>query len=375
MKEWSNKNEFNSFNSWKGLLYSNWYEAIIDWRDGRRKDPLPPIEISIDPIHACNLHCEHCNAASYLLKDLKNRRMTDEHLINLVKFFNSWGVKALCYGGGGEPTLHTGLADALDRTAFHQIQASIATNGTKFSDDMKLAETAVRTCRWIGVSVDASTPETYKIGRKKDAFNDTCAGIRVLTDLVKEYKYNCDVAFKFLVFDYNQHEIFDACKLAKRLGVRDFHARPADFSHQGMGDLKKNVNPYDINVVLEQFERCHELEDEDFRVFTVVHKFNPDFTPKRDFSKCYAAPLNLQVCADGNCYFCVDQRHQEKYKIISHYPNPEKISEFWGSQKHYDMVFGNTAKKCKTRCTFGRYNKQCEVLFADNKNPMCWQFT
>ena len=35
MKEWSRKNEFNSFNSWKGLLYSRHYEAIIDWKDGK----------------------------------------------------------------------------------------------------------------------------------------------------------------------------------------------------------------------------------------------------------------------------------------------------------------------------------------------------
>jgi predicted ATPase len=28
------------------------------------------------------------------------------------------------------------------------------------------------------------------------------------------------------------------------------------------------------------------FEDENFRVFTVVHNFNPDFTPKKDFTQC-----------------------------------------------------------------------------------------
>lgn len=374
MKEWSRKNEFNSFNSWKGLLYSEWYKAIIEWRDGEREAPLPPIEASIDPIHACNLECEHCNAASYLVSSLKDRRFSDNHLKELITFLGKWGVKAVCYGGGGEPTLHSFLPQALYCTTENGMQSSIATNGTKLAGNKELLYAAADNCRWVGVSVDASNSKTYQIGRNKDCFQETIDGISALTETVKKRKGQCDVSFKFLIFDYNQNEIYDACKLAKELGVQDFHARPADFSHQGMGDLKKQENPYDIKNIEDQFEYCHELEDEDFRVFTVVHKFNPDFTPKKDFSQCFAAPIALQLCADDNCYFCVDQRHQKSFLLGSHVP-VENILAFWGSKKHYDMVFGGTPKTCKTRCTFGRYCRQCEELFAYNTDPMCWAFT
>ena len=101
MKEWSKKNEFNSFNSWKGLLYAPWYQSIADWKEHKISAPIAPIEASLDPIHACNLQCEHCNAASYLLSDLKMKMMPDEHLSNLVDFLGIWGVKAVCFGGGG----------------------------------------------------------------------------------------------------------------------------------------------------------------------------------------------------------------------------------------------------------------------------------
>ena len=135
------------------------------------------------------------------------------------------------------------------------------------------------------------------------------------------------------------------------------------------------MSPYDINKILEQFEKCHELESENFRVFTVVHKFNPDFTPKRDFSECYATPIVIQLCADGNCYFCVDQRHQDFYNLGTHYPDPGNILKFWGGKKHYDLTFGHTPPKCTTRCTFGRYCKQCEELFINDNDPMCKWFT
>ena len=63
MKEWSRKNEFNSFNSWKGLLYSEWYKAIIEWRDGEReaaKNSVPNTNPTYEKEDAkrCNQDCQ-----------------------------------------------------------------------------------------------------------------------------------------------------------------------------------------------------------------------------------------------------------------------------------------------------------------------------
>ncbi len=60
MKEWRNDDKFNSFNNWKGLLYSAQYKRIAE-----RKTLLPPIEARIDLTLRCNLNCEWCNSAMY----------------------------------------------------------------------------------------------------------------------------------------------------------------------------------------------------------------------------------------------------------------------------------------------------------------------
>jgi len=360
--EWSKKNEFNSFNSWKGLLYSQWYLGI------KNRQFLPPIEASLDPIHKCNLLCEHCNAHRYLIDgNLKLNRMPDQHLFKLVEFLGKWGVKAICFGGGGEPTLHSALPEALELTRRVGMEASVATNGTLFNDKLISSLTY---CKWVGVSVDAATPETYKIGRNKDLFYTTLENI---SRLVVQSQGKCDVSYKFLIMPYNQHEIYKACKLARELGVRDFHARPADFRHQGMGELMKQNNEFNIAFIKGQFELCHSLESDRFRVFTVMHKFTDDFTPLRDFSQCYAAPLCIQLCADGNVYLCPDQRHQEDYKLGTHYPDVENIKKVWGGEKHLELVFGNTPTKCTTRCTMGVYCRMCEQVFMD-KDPFHWRF-
>jgi len=291
--------------------------------------------------------------------------MPDQHLFKLVEFLGKWGVKAVCFGGGGEPTLHSALPEAIELARKVGMESSVATNGTLFDDKLIRSLTL---CKWVGVSVDAATPETYKLTRNKDLFYQALENISRLVVKIKNSDSFCDVSYKFLIMPSNQFEIYKACKIARELGVRDFHARPADFRHQGMGELQKNENDFNINSIIKQFEQCHLLESNDFRVFTVLHKFNDDFTPRKDFSQCYGAPLCIQLCADGNVYLCPDQRHQEKYKLGTHYPNVENIINLWGSEKHKQLVFGDTPKECTTRCTFGVYCKMCEQVFM-NKDP------
>jgi len=370
MKEW--QDPFNSFNSWKGLLYSDWYESIRDWKNKEIFHPMPPIELSLDPIHQCNLNCKHCNAHRYLNTQY---RMTNDHLIKLVCFLSSWGVKSVCFGGGGEPTLHPNLTDAIWKSRINHLESSVASNGTLFTEE--LIQAMAECCRWVGVSVDAATPKTYALGRNKDLFKTVIKNIDKLQKKVAEcnsFHTFCDVAFKFLIFDYNQHEIFDACKIAKDLGVKDFHARPADFRHQGLGEWKKKNSGYNIELINEQFEKCHSIEDSGFRVFTVTHKFDKDFIPKKNFSQCYASPIGIQLCADGKIYLCPDTRHCKDFVIGTHYPDVNGILKVWGSKKHYDLVFNTGKKLCTSRCTFSPYNEMCERLFINSYDPMCRNF-
>lgn len=355
MKEW--KDKFNSFNSEKGLTYVKWYEGVANGVF------LPPIEASLDPILACNLKCDHCNAHKYLEEGFWKFRFSDDDLLNTVRFLQNWGVKAVCFGGGGEPTMHTALEDAIKLC--DEMKPSVATNGVLLSSS--LINTISEKCRWVGISVDAANKKTYQIGRKADFFDVVIRNIGKFSTIKNK---TCDVCFKFLIFDYNQNEIFEACKLAKSLGVKDFHARPADLSHQGMGSFRNRAKPFNIKKVLKQFEKCHELEDNAFRVFTVVHKFGKDFMPKKNFSQCYAAPCCIQICADRNVYLCPDQRYQEFYKL----GNVRDILSFWGGERHKELVLKTGKKNCTTRCTWSPYCEQCERLFINNDDPMCRWF-
>jgi len=371
--EW--KDKYNSFNSDKGLLYLDWYKEIRKWKDHKVFKPLPPVEASVDPIQQCQLQCSHCNASRYLTNPPKDTqiRMKDDEYIDLMKFLGEWGVKAVCHGGGGEPTLHTALCKALITAKKSGMENSIATNGINFNEE--LIETSVNTCRWIGVSVDSANAETYLNGRKRDYFDTTIYNIKKLANKARQLNSNCDISYKFLVFEYNQNEIYDACKLAKELGAKDFHARPADLSHQGMStEYKGKANKYSVKLIKEQFERCHELEDDNFRVFTIVHKFDENFMPQKKFEQCYASPCCIQICPNGEVFLCPDQRYNNKYLLGVWLPKPEQILNFWGNKHHYDLVFNTGKSGCNTRCTFNPYNRQCQEIAIKDNDPFCWKF-
>ena len=134
---------------------------------------------------------------------------------------------------------------------------------------------------------------------------------------------------------------------------------------------------YNIDAIQELFQKCHELGNGDkFRVFTVMHKYNPEFKVMHRFKNCVSSTLMLQACSDGNAYVCADHRIEDRFKLCSHFPEPKKILEFWGSEKHRELLKSiNVDKECG-RCTYGEYARQIEELGLGviEEDPMCVDF-
>ena len=371
--EWHRDDQFCSYNSWKCIFYEKWFRNIVDWYKTPDIQLLPPIEASIDaaPNGACNLRCKWCNAYKYLNKA---PAISDKKFYELHQFLLDWGVKAFCEGGLGEPTLRKNLGEVLLLIKKFNRQSSIATNGTLFNDE--LMDIATSCCRWVGVSVDASNAKTFEKTKGKNLFNKVINNISKLAKLSRNKKSNCDISYKFLVTPWNYKEIFEACKIAKSLGVRDFYARVADLGHQGLGENKLREYNYAVEEIKDLFAKCHSLRDNNFRVFTSVHKFNDDLKPRKNFRQCWAMPLLIQCCPDGNVYACVDQRIQEFYRLGSFLPQPSNILNFWGGEKHWNLTFKEGFKHCSCRCTFSFYCEVIEKLFIEeDKDRMCRWFT
>lgn len=364
--EWSKKSQYNSFNSYKGLTYYESYVSINEWLQGAPENLPPPIECNLDPVAECNLNCYFCITQRYLKNHREEvgemRKLPLNYMFRLVDFLVKWGVRGLCISGGGEPSLHRGLPQLIDY-AVGKMDVAVVTNGVALSSNLVFS---LMNCRWVALSVDAANQKTYKAVKGTDKFNKVLGNISLLA---ANREPGLDLCFKFLIVPENQKEIFKACKLAKELGVQDFHARPVDFERPDIVGNKKLA--LDVVAIHEQFEKCHELENDDFHVYTITHKFDSDFHVKFDYALCLAAPLILPVLQDGNAYLCVEHKMEEKYRLGSAYPDPEKILEWWGGDKHRQMVKDIVPERDCSRCIYSQYHQQIEAIKNDR---MCLSF-
>ena len=369
--EWSNSTKYNSFNSDKGLSYYENYKNIVAWMNGETDKLMPPIECNLDPFAECNLRCYFCITQRYLRTNRAEvgemRQLPTEYMFRLVNFLASWGVRGLCISGGGEPSLHKDIHRIIQHAVEAGMDVAFVTNATLITD--KLAE-ALMQCRWVALSIDSGDFQTYNKVKGVNLFDQAVVNIAKLAQLRTKTNSKVDLCFKFLIVPENQHQIYNACKLAKELGVQDFHARPVDFERDDIeGARKLNM---DIDSIHEQFEKCHKLDSKDFHVYTITHKFDPKFHVKYDYSACLAAPILLPILTDGNAYLCVEHKMEEKYRLGSCYPDPENILDWWGSDKHRQMIKNIVPERDCSRCIYSGYNQQIEQVIM--KDGMCLSF-
>ncbi len=350
MTEWNCKSKYNSFNSYKGLTYYEHYKKIVAWLDGKGQLPAP-IEASLDPISHCNQKCYYCNSQRYLRKNNIGIQSWDKDFIgDTLSNLAEMGCKAFCWGGGGEALLNNNVLGMTEYGVGLGMECSIITNGVylhKFDD--------IGLCRWIGISLDSAVPEVYE---KIRGTNDCLNVLYNIENLVKSGS-KADICVKVLILPENIDTIVYTCRVARDIGVTDFHLRPVDLCRKDYKGCRKIK--LDRKKIEEIFTDCHKMETNDFHVYTVTHKYNEDFSTKQDFDKCLASPLVTQICTDKKIYACVDHRLEQRFEVHN-----------WGSEKHRQMIKSILPIRECSKCTWCEYNKQVEDVVI--KDRMCVNF-
>ncbi len=365
MQEWENR--FNPFNSWKVLFWSENLKKIANG------DFPPPVQVDIDPTNKCNFRCPHCNAWEARTKNPGT--LTKKHMLEIADFCGKWGVKGACIAGGGEPLMNPHTGSLIERLRNHgnNIESGIITNG--FLLENEIADIIAETSRWCGISLDAATSETFSkikgLPKTSHRFDVVIKNIKRLVALRNENKTYLEVAVKFLIHPYNAHEIYDSAKLAKEMGVDHFHCRPCGLDNIAIGREESQADVAALTDMINiQLEKIFALNDDNFQAFGIRHKFNPNFTRKVNFSKCWAIPLIVTFAANGNLELCFDRRGDEDLVMTSHL-DLTNIKQFWNSREHKEMIDKIDVSKCP-RCTFGPYNEMIEEIII--KDKMCRNF-
>lgn len=146
----------------KGTPYRE-YRKNWDSAGNELKKQEHPLQLSIELTSYCNLRCKMCY---YNFIENKTRKHMPLELVDhIVKEAQDLHVESLWLGAYSEGLLHPDMVEVLKRfAAVNSLDYWLLTNGTLLNE--KIAETIVDVpLTWLSVSLDAATPDTYKMIR------------------------------------------------------------------------------------------------------------------------------------------------------------------------------------------------------------------
>jgi pyruvate-formate lyase-activating enzyme len=379
INEWSSQKRWNPFNSYKLLA------QVYRWRRIREGQPIPqPSTISVDPINVCNLDCTWCNA-KYILK--KNHNMISRKmLLELADFFSSWqgsadwekGVESVCLGGGGESLLNKHTGDFINRCVELGIEVGVVTNGTMINSFIE----PLSKCTFVGVSVDAGSSETFMKLKSADYFDVVINNMRELVEYCKANDTRLSkpgqgygVSYKYLIYPDNVREINQAAGIAKEIGCKNFHMRPVSVPWFDLGKTEEGILGFTPDVIREfnkQTMIARKLEDDDFGVFGITHKFDSKFNVSNQFRRCYAVFMTAVIMPatgqDPDQYsisLCCDRRGDELPLLGDNLGKANEIARLWGSRRHWEIAKSIDVDRCP-RCTYQPHNQIFEHVILED---------
>lgn len=345
-REWTIRNEFNSFNTMKVVKHVDYWSKI----DIEKPYIPPPIAVTIDPCNMCNYRCVGCNAQKVIADS--NSVMSEDWMARLPRFLSNWGVKAVTLAGGGEPLLSPYIGKFLAESENCSYELALITNGYSLKRYMLPIALSMK---WIGVSIDAASADTYS----KIKNCDPASFDKVLKNVAELSGLNSNVTFKFLMNKQNIGEVYAAVKLAKGLGCCAIHLRPIGLTWYDE-DRRQIFTSDEVEKALDEIGMARrDYEDEDFRVFGVTHKFDKNWQLANCFESCWSCFMYLVIEPNGVVSTCCDNRGNPAMQLATGLSSPWEILEYWGSEKHIEMFKQIDVKKCP-RCTFVLHNQLYE---------------
>jgi len=386
-QEWNASKRWNPFNSYKLLSH------VHRWRLIRRGKPVPPpVLITVDPTNACNFGCAWCNAA--YVRTHRKGSLSERSLIEIADFLPQWGsdnrvwkpgVEAICVAGGGEPLLNPATASFIDRVINNGIEVGLVTNGSLIYPAMD----TLSHCTWVGVSIDAGSADTFNklksVPAEKNYFSTIIANISTLVDYARRHNNRLGakhpaygVSYKYLLYKENIGEIYQAAKLAKEIGCKNIHFRPAGTTWDNMGNETNVIrfSPEEIRLFQEQITHAMELDDENFNIYGVTHKFNSQFEVSNHFQKCYAIfmtavimppPAGDDVPRDSfTLGLCCDRRGDRMLELSGNISDVNDINRLWGNEEHWRIHDRIKIRGECPRCTYQPHNEIYEQVILND---------
>ena len=221
-----------------------------------------PYSLNIDPSDACNLACPGCVHSNHV-KELK-LFVWDKQLLpesRLAAFMERYGPHAIhtIFCNYGEPLINPETPKYFRTAKRYLMQAMTSTSMSigRFDADA-YADSGLD---YMLVSIDGATQPVYEKFRRNGNLKTVLRNLEKLVAAKQRLRRRTPIiAWRFLTFEHNIHEIPVALDMARNLGLDQFLTlSPYDVSWDDPSMRAASVEPVNVNLNLKS--EAHILEN------------------------------------------------------------------------------------------------------------------
>lgn len=247
------------------------------------------ISFELDLTNKCNNKCPKCVGVKE-----NGAELTLDQITSIVDQMHDLNVKSVVISGGGEPMISPHFVEALYMFKNAGISIGLNSNGLAMYNDY-IRTAILDCCTYFRISLDAGTPELYKVthGMEEEEFWHVIDNVRELLELRAVSNSTTSIGLGYLTGESTFHGIMDFFKLANDLHVDFAQLRP--FTNEWI-----DVNDYLIqgtaqfpNLTIRSSSHKYEhMNDEDQRPYTI----------------CHGMYFNTVITADFKMWSCIHHR-------------------------------------------------------------------
>jgi radical SAM protein with 4Fe4S-binding SPASM domain len=291
--------------------------------------------------YACNYKCPHCLYKGWN----KGHHYSTKKLYRLLDQLWEYGVKAIEFCGGGEPTLHPDFIDIVRYSKRLGFELGLFTNGSTLKHSGSVIS---NNFAYVRISLDTADPEEYKElhGLKQFDFDNYLRWIKELVDHRNINQTKCHIGLKALLTNRGMF-LEELVNLKEKLG--------ADYiQFKSVRNCESEPTPEQVAVY-----KCKIAEYKDGSIKDGLDQSRID-------RKCFLTPIHTMIDAFGDVYLCCYYQHRDKSHKIGNVLN-NSFKSVWESQRHKEAIAGIKQSECNCYdCRFHGYNSVMEGVLQRN---------
>jgi MoaA/NifB/PqqE/SkfB family radical SAM enzyme len=265
----------------------------------------------------------------------------------ILRDCRAYGVAAIEFTGGGEPTVHKNCWGIIDYAQALGLETGLVTNGVRLQD---APIEVLRKLKWLRISLDAGTPNTYEEIRRSPLWRKAIAGIELATSLGKDGPL---VGVGYVVTKENYSELYHAAKMLKQMKVPYIRVS-AMFSSLGEGYYTDILS--DIRCERRMAKR---LEDDNFKVIDFFENRIQDLhEAKPNYSFCGYQQFVVYIGGDQKVYTCCTNAYTKHGEVGD--LRDMSFGVWLASKQQYNF----DARSCH-HCQFNEKNRVIEYLIRE----------